>query len=398
MTPAGEVESANQAALEYFGKTLEHLKHWGTGDAIHPDDLSHAVAVWMEAVETGRPYEIKQRLRRFDGVYRWFGVRGFPSRDPDGRILNWCVLLTDIDDRERAEKALSASERNLSLIIDTIPTLAWAAGPDGSADFLNQRWLDYTGMTAERAHGSGWEAAIYPGDVKGLAEHWQSSLVSGMPLEAEGRMRRYDGAYRWFLFRANPLRDESGKVVKWYGINIDIEDRKQREETLRASELSWREIVDNIPGLVATMGAMGEVEFLNRQTLDYFGKTNEELKNWSLIGAVHPDDLPAVIEARTKAIETGQVYDVQHRCRRADGVYRWFQVRGLPVRNAEGAVTAWYLLLTDIDDRKKAEEALQTNERNLSLLINAIPTFIHVLRTDGSVQYVNNAVLDYTGL
>ena len=123
---------------------------------------------------------------------------------------------------------------------------------------------------------------------------------------------------------------------------------------------------------------MGEVEFLNRQTLEYFGKTSEELKNWSLIGAVHPDDLPRVIDARRKSIETGQIYDVEHRCRRADGVYRWFQVRGLPVRNAEGTITAWYLLLTDIDDRKKAEEALQSNERNLSLMINAIPTFIHV--------------------
>jgi len=211
MTPAGEVESVNQPALEYFGKTLEDLKHSGTGDATHPDDLSHAVAVWREAVETGRPYEIKQRLRRFDGVYRWFGVRGFPSRDPDGHILNWCVLLTDIDDRERAEKALSASERNLSLIIDTIPTLAWVAGPDGSADFLNQRWLDYTGMTAERAHGWGCEAAIYPGDVKGFVEHWQSSLCSGMPLDAEGRMRRYDGAYRWFLFVPTHCETNRGK-------------------------------------------------------------------------------------------------------------------------------------------------------------------------------------------
>ena len=118
-------------------------------------------------------------------------------------------------------------------------------------------------------------------------------------------MRRFDGAYRWFLFRANPLRDESGKIVKWYGTNIDIEDRKRGEEALRASELSWRQIVDNIPGLVATMGAMGEVEFLNRQTLEYFGKTNEELKNWALIDAVHPDDLPRVIEARNKVHRNG---------------------------------------------------------------------------------------------
>ena len=116
-------------------------------------------------------------------------------------------------------------------------------------------------------------------------------------------MRRFDGAYRWFLFRANPLRDESGKIVKWYGTNIDIEDRKRGEEALRARELSWRQIVDNIPGLVATTGAMGEVEFLNRQTLEYFGRTSEELKDWALIDAVHPDDLPRVIEARKKSIE-----------------------------------------------------------------------------------------------
>ena len=211
-------------------------------------------------------------------------------------------------------------------------------------------------------------------------------------------MRRYDGAYRWFLFRANPLRDEAGQISRWFGTNIDIEERRRDEEALRASELSWRQIVDNIPGLVATMGAMGEVEFLNRQVLEYFGKTNEELKNWSLIGAVHPDDLPRVVEARARAIETGQIYDVEHRCRRADGVYRWFQVRGLPVRNAEGSITAWYLLLTDIDDRKKAEEALRSNERNLNLMINAIPAFIHVLRPDGSVLDVNQAVLDYMGI
>jgi PAS domain S-box-containing protein len=146
------------------------------------------------------------------------------------------------------------------------------------------------------------------------------------------------------------------------------------------------------------MGAMGEVEFLNRQTLEYFGKTNVELKDWALIDVVHPDDLPRVIEARVKSIEGGRIYEVEHRCRRADGVYRWFQVRGLPVRDAENKVTAWYLLLTDIDDRKKAEEALHSSERNLSLMINAIPTFIHVLRRDGSVLYANQAVLDYYGL
>jgi PAS domain S-box-containing protein len=308
------------------------------------------------------------------------------------------VLLTDIDDRKRAEDAVRTSERSLKLIIDTIPAVVWSTRPDGSADFFSKHYLDYVGLSAEQVKDWGWTAAVHPDDLNGLAAEWQRIMASQQAGEAEARLRRFDGSYRWFLFRASPLRDESGKIVKWYGATIDIEDRKRGEEALRASEFSWRQIVDNIPGLVATMGATGEVKFLNRQTLEYFGKTNEELKNWSLIGVVHPDDLPRVIKARTKAIEAEQIYHVEHRCRRADGVYRWFQVRGLPVRNAEGAITDWYLLLTDIDDRKKAEEALQSSERNLSLMINAIPAFIYVLRTDGSVLDANQGVLDYTGV
>jgi PAS domain S-box-containing protein len=243
----------------------------------------------------------------------------------------------------------------LTDLIDALPGLGWTAWPDGRAEFLNQRWLAYTGMTAEGAAGWGWVSAIHPEDRGRLLGQWQSCVGSGTAVDAEGRIRRFDGSYRWFLFRANPLRDEAGNITRWCGTNLDIEDRRHMEEALRASELSWRQIVDNIPGFIATMSARGEVEFLNRQTLQYFGKTSEDLKSWSIIGAVHPDDLPRVFEARKKSIETGQLYDVEHRCRRADGAYRWFQVRGLPVRDAEGAVTAWYLLLTDIDDRKRAE-------------------------------------------
>jgi steroid delta-isomerase-like uncharacterized protein len=303
-----------------------------------------------------------------------------------------------VNDRGKAADAPQLNERNVSLIINTIPTFAGSARPDGYCDFLNQRWLDYTGMTAEQAAGWGWGEAIHPDDRKGIVEYWQSLLASGVQGEAEARMRRFDGAYRWFLIRSSPLRDDSGKIVKWYGTSIDIEDRKRREEALRESELSWRQIVDNIPGLVATMSPRGEVEFLNQRTLEYFGKTTEELKTWSLLSAVHPEDLPRVIKVWQKSIESGQIYEVEHRCRRADGLYRWFQVRGLPVRNVEGTITAWYLLFTDIEDLKKAEEALQANERNLSLTINTIPTMIAVLAPEGTVLSSNQAALDYHGV
>src|SRR5215469_16109491 len=297
----------------------------------------------------------------------------------------------------KALDEIKKSEAKLRQVIDTIPTAAWTTRPDGSCDFLNQVWLEYAGMTAEQAQGWGWAEAIHPDDRKKLVEEWQSCLASGTPVDTEARIRRFDGSYRWFLIRGNPLRDESANILKWYGTCTDIEDRKRREEDLRARELSWRQIVDNIPGLVATQGAMGEVEFLNRQTLEYFGKTKEELKNWALIGAVHPDDLPHVIEVRKKSIETGDIYEVEHRCRRADGVYRWFQVRGLPARDTENKITEWYLLLTDIEDRKRAEEELRASELDARSLLDNMPGFLARLSPDGTPEIFNRPFLQYLG-
>jgi PAS domain S-box-containing protein len=384
--PEGWVESVNRGWREYTGLPLNAASGVGWQSAIHAEDRPRFLERWRSSLDTGQPCAMQARLCRFDGAFRWFVFHASPTRKECGSLTGWVGIIAEIADPD------------LRSIIDAIPTMAWTAGPDGQCDFLNQRWLDYAGMTAAEALGSGWAATIHQADRERILEYWQGCLTSGTPVATEARLRRYDGAYRWFLFLANPLRDAAGNITKWYGSNLDIEDRKRGEHDLLARETSWRQIVDNIPGFVATMGSKGEVEFINRQTLDYFGKSAADLKNWSLTGAVHPDDLPRIMQARVKSIETGQLYEVEHRCRRADGVYRWFQVRGLPVRNADGATGAWYLLLTDIDDRKKAEEALRSNERNLSLMINAIPTNIHVLRPDGSVLDVNQAVLDYIGI
>jgi PAS domain S-box-containing protein len=349
----------------------------------------------------------REEIRSFAGhplIFRdkLLGVIAVFSRQPLGqREFTWLGLFANqaavAIANACAEEALRSSERNLAALVNTIPTAAWTTRPDGYCDFLNQVWLDHAGMTAEQAAGWGWVEAVHPDDRPKLVEVWQSCLVSGIPLDTEARIRRFDGSYRWFLIRGNPLKDERDNILKWYGTCVDIEDRKRGEEALHARELSWRQIVDNIPGLVATMRAMGEIEFLNRQTLEYFGKTGEELKNWALIDAVHPDDLPRVIEARKKSIETGQIYEIEHRCRRADGVYRWFQVRGLPARNAEGTISAWYLLLTDIDDRKRAEEVLRTRELEVRSFFDNTPGLLARLSPDGIPEIFNPPFLHYLG-
>src|SRR6202035_3986401 len=165
--------------------------------------------------------------------------------------------------------------------------LAWSARSDGSAEFFNRRWLDYTGFSVEQARDWGWTVALHPDDLKGLVDYWRSVLASREPGEIEGRLRRFDGVYRWFLFRATPSPDDDGAVVRWFGTNTDIEDRKRAEEARTSNELSLRLIFDSIPGFVSAHSATGEIELLNRQTLEYFGKTAEELKKWATNDALH---------------------------------------------------------------------------------------------------------------
>ncbi len=416
MNPGGTVESVNRQALEYYGATLEELKGWASGDTVHPDDLPAVIAAWTQSVGTGQPYDVEHRIRRADGAYRWFHVRGLPIKDTKGHVARWCVLQTDIDDRKRAEvfhagerrilemiatgETLSAtltsscllvqtlcrgcvgcsillldpesrrlwhaassgvpkaytksidgfvigpevsscgtaayhgkqviasdigtdprwaefreialanglracwftpilsqrnhvlgtfamfsdkprhpsaddqemiaqvthlasiaiereqsqksltravadlkkSEGRLRTIIDTIPTIAWCTAPDGSGEFWNQRWHDYTGLSLAAARGWGWETVIHPEDLPEVIDTWRRNLATGQAGEVEGRLRRYDGEYRWFLFRFCPLREETGDIVNWYGTNIDIEDRK-RAETLLAGEKQLLEMV-----------------------------------------------------------------------------------------------------------------------------------------------------------
>ncbi|HVI07234.1 MAG TPA: sigma-54-dependent Fis family transcriptional regulator [Candidatus Binatia bacterium] len=257
------------------------------------------------------------------------------------------------------------SEDQLRAFVNTIPTPAWSSALDGCADFFNQAWLDYTGLSADQSLEWGWKGAIHADDLPWILGAFQEAVNSEQPFEVEGRFRRTDGEFRWFLVRGSPLRDASGKVVRWCGTNTDIDDRKRAEEALRESERRFRLIVDGIAGLVAIMTPQGEVEFVNNQVLEYFGKTVEQLKGWTTNDAVHPDDLPNTVAAWRHSVETGAPYDVDHRLRRADGAYRWYHSHGLSLRDAEGRIVRWYNLLTDIDERKKVEEKLRRSEESL---------------------------------
>ena len=249
--PDGAVDFLNQRWLDYAGVSLEQYIE-APMRAIHPEDIPRVMEKWPAVMAAGEAYEDEMRLRRADGEYRWFLIRTVPLRDEQGNIVKWYGTSTDIEDRRRAEDALRESEDRLRHVVDTIPAIVWSALPDGSVDFVNDRWLQYTGRSREDSLGWRWTATIHPDDFARTTDYWRAVLLSGESAEIEERLRRSDGEFRWFLCRYVPVRDDSGRIVKWYGTCTDIEDRKQAEATLRRNQAFFVAEAQRIGGLLGT--------------------------------------------------------------------------------------------------------------------------------------------------
>jgi formate hydrogenlyase transcriptional activator len=403
----GSADFFNQRWLEYTGLAAEEARDWGWTVALHPDDLKEVVDYWRSVLTSGEPGEIEARLHRFDGVYRWFLFRAIPSLDNDGSIVKWFGTNTDIEDRKRAERLLggenlvlemTAKGNPLESILEALCRVVeqTASGclcsvllfdPSGSkiqqavAPSLPSSYNEqFPGIPLDRQCGPCTQAARYKtqvivsdvaSDTRWDAYGWRTSALthglkacwSTVILGSNGLLLGTFAIY-WREPRRPTEHDQNiiAQVTHLAAVAIEC---KRNEAALQASEERFRLIVDTIPGFVCTLSAAGELELVNRQVLEYFGKTTEELKNWGTSNVVHPEDLPRVIDAWKRSVETGQPYDLELRQRRADGVFRWFQSRAFPARDPEGRVTSWYMLLTDIDDRKQAED--KTRQENFAL-------------------------------
>ena len=260
--------------------------------------------------------------------------------------------------RELAEtKAAAAQVRK---ILDTIPTFASCNHPDGSNEFLNQRWHDYTGLSPDEARGRGWRVAVHSEDLQKVLDTFRALRVSGESREIEHRLRRHDGAYRWFLFRIEPLRDELGNIVRWYATNTDIENLKRTEEKLRQDEREIRRITDAIPLTIVIQQPDGTPIYANQAVLDYSGFTMEDVVASDFRARLfHPEDLERLREERQAALSRGVPFEIEQRARRKDGQYRWFLVRYNPFCDEQGRLVRWYATGTDIDDRKRTEDRVR---------------------------------------
>ena len=295
------------------------------------------------------------------------------ARDLDERVARRTIELAtaneqlrrEMAERSRAEAALAASERNLQLIIDTMPALAWSAATDGGAEFFNRHYREFSGLSTDEARGWGWLAAVHPDDLEGVTAAWKRIVESGRAGEAEARLSRRDGEYRWFLIRANPLRDEAGTLVKWYGVNTDIEDRKRAEAGLRRAYDSFAEAqrLSKTGSFIADLVADGH-EWSDEAYRIFEFARGTRITMQRVRDVVHPGDLPG-FESMFKRGAGGRNVDFAFRIRTARGAVK--HVRGVAhvLEQVEGRPML-VGALQDVTETKVAEEALNRARADLA--------------------------------
>jgi PAS domain S-box-containing protein len=371
-------------------------------ERVHPDDRAR----WQQIIDQapdGQNFAVEYRLLMPDGRVKYLHVLARRLQNLSGG-LEFVAAVTDVSEAKQTEDRIRR-------IINTVPGLHWSARPDGWVDFINQRWLDYTGMTLQQALGWGWAPAYHPDEIEEVQVKWRTAVAKGKPLEMETRLRRFDGEYRWFLERVFPLFDRAGQILGWYGSDIDIHDRKQAEDKIRQQEIEVRQIVDLAPQLVSVYGSGHQRLYANRMMLDYLGTGLDEWLQRSTGTYTHPDDLERAKACRDRALGSGSAYDVELRLRKHDGSYRWFLARYNPVRDDKGQIMRWYVAGTDIEDRKqaedrlrhenvalkRAEEKIREQEAALRQMLDLTPQHVHVLTADARLVYSNEIALKYHG-
>lgn len=337
---------------------------------LHPDDRERTGEAYAAAADPEQRalYDVEYRtIGKEDGVVRWVAAKGRGVFDVAGTCLRLIGTAIDVSERRYAEAALRESEDNYRNTVELNPQTTWTATPDGQLDRVAERWREWTGGSGL---GASWGEAMHPDDLDRSVETWVRSVTTGVPYDIEHRARMVSGEYRWMHSRAYPRRDEEGRIVKWYGSTEDIHERKRAEEALRESEGRLRGLTQAVPNQIWTAGPDGALDWFNDRVYAYAGSEPGMLDGPSAWGdLVHPEDLPDAANAWASCLAGSEVYETEFRIRRADGAYRWFLVRAVPIRLPDGKIARWIGTNTDIEDRRQQTDELASLNSTLEMRV-----------------------------
>ena len=342
--------------------------------AMHPDDRPAVESKIAAALESGATYAAEYRLTT-GGRERWVLARGAIERDAAGRPLRMNGAVLDVTDRRRAEEALRQSEADSRRVADVMPQIVWTSRPDGYVDYFNERWYEFTGQPRGVGGDESWVAVVHPDDLADTAQVWAAAMVAGDFYETKHRFRRgADGAYRWHLSRAHPIRDPSGRIVRWYGTSTDVHDQKQTEADLRASEGRLADVMHTALDCVIGMDHRGRVTEWNPAAAATFGWTHDEAVGQELAAMVIPPDLRERHRAGLAHFLAGGEGPVLNKRLELSAVRRGgeeFPVE-LTITRMATEPPGFTGFVRDITDRRRAETDLRESEARYRGLFESI--------------------------
>jgi PAS domain S-box-containing protein len=414
MAPNGEPTFFSKRTLEAIG--AEDISAWDRADmsrlaaimgaTLHPEDAPRMKEVMQRAIAAGEPWTIKYRRRGPDGAYRWMEGRAEPLRDESGSILQWYSAAIDIDDQMRSEEALRRSELKLRQLIDTVPAPIWGTTPDGEPCYINKPLSEFCGISLDHLDqpdrtklASAIAGAVHPDDSDVVGQALHHSFTTGEPFAKKYRHRRADGDFRWVDGRAEPLRDQDGRILQWYGVCLDIDEEVRAQQALRERERELSQIISMVPSHVWRLTPEGEPTFYNTRMADFIGLAVDETGNpgasglRALVEMVHPDDAAPFEASLHHSLATGESFAMQYRLRRADGQYRWMSGRAEPLRNERNEIVQWFGLCHDIDDQMRLYSEVAEREAQIRRLVDSDVIGIVVWDLDGTLIDANDAFL-----
>jgi PAS domain S-box-containing protein len=317
------------------------------------------------------------------------GVHEIPAQ-PDERVEQQQAF-------SQSPGSLEITEFHFATMMEVIPGFVWSALPDGRVEFCNQRWLDYTGLALDQVRGGGLTEAIHPQDKSDFQEKWRAALTQGISFETELRMRRRDGSYRWFVIRTVPRRGAGGQIIRWYGINTEIEELKRAQEELQKQTFRLDGFFEQAPEAAAVLRMDGRVVSVNNEFTRMFGYEAEKVLERSIDELIVPEALIESAREYTNELRHGGRVEVETVRRRKDGSDVRVAILAVPITTASGEQIANYAIYRDITEQKRAEERLRESEARFQEMADTAPVLIWMTGTDGLCNYFNKPWLEFTG-
>jgi PAS domain S-box-containing protein len=362
----GRYMSINKRLAKMNGISVaDHIGRWVVD--LHPELFKHVEPYIRRALkgESISGIEVTDPKPRPDGRRRTLLLSYEPARDEVDDVIGVSIAVVDITERKLAEEALHESWDHYRYTVELNPQIPWTMSADGMSIDVSQRWEQVTGLTLEQTRGHGWLDALHPEDVQRTVTSINSALQTGDPIDMEYRVSRGDGVWRWMRSRGSPRRDDSGKIIRWYGSVEDIDDRKKMEQALIDSEALLKAVFEAVPvGILIAEAPSGRIVMSNPRAETIFRQpvtAAQNIEEYRKYGAHHADGRPFEPGdyPLTQAIQTGEPSGVRELLyRRGDGSDSWISASAVPLRNVNGEVAGGVVAVLDIDDAKRERQAL----------------------------------------